>query len=98
MLYQIEESGYNALGVYEGESEEEALLNMFHDAGYTENQIWLEDGELSFCSNEMKEICGTTSNYIIGPWKDLHKSLQVEKWKELEQSDYRNTDCCFLFN
>ena len=86
MFYQIEVSGYNPLGVYEGESEEEALLNMFHDAGYTENQIWLEDGELSFCSEEMKEICGTTSNYIIDPWKDLHDSLRVKKMKRSEQS------------
>jgi len=79
MLYQIEVSGYNALGVYEGDSEEEALLNMYRDAGYTEDQIWLESGELSFCSEEMKEICGTTSNYIIDPRKDLPESLRVEK-------------------
>jgi len=79
MLYQIEVSGYNALGVYEGDTENEALLNMYRDAGYTEDQIWIEKDELSFCSEEMREISGTPSNYIIDPWKDLPESLRIEK-------------------
>jgi len=66
MFYQIEVSGYNALGVYEGDTEEEALLNMYRDAGYTENQIWIEEDELSFCSEEMRKSAEPPRTIVSG--------------------------------
>lgn len=52
-------------GDWEGSSKAEALLALHREAGYDENQVWLEDGELKFKNEEYKRLIGDTSDWQI---------------------------------
>ena len=52
-------------GQWSGDTPADALLALHREAGYDENQVWLEDGELQFKNEEYRRLIGDTSDWQI---------------------------------
>ena len=65
MKYQITSKASVDMGIFDGESPEEALLSMHRDARCGPAVVRIEDGRLVFGSDEDRELCGDVEDWII---------------------------------
>lgn len=65
MAYSIKTKKGLDLGVYKGDSPEQAFINLMRDGGYTEDQIWLEDNEVCYYGEDELLNCGRPEDYQI---------------------------------
>lgn len=56
--FEIKQPTNQSYGRWEGRSPARALLNMFRVAGYGENDVWIEDGELAFRNEDFRRVLG----------------------------------------
>jgi|TARA_R100001163_G_C5065178_1_gene203020 hypothetical protein len=59
--YLIQSLGGLSMGMWKGESPQEALLKFYRKRGYTKEAVWIEDGELAF-ADDVLDIFGSTPN------------------------------------
>jgi hypothetical protein len=59
--YFIQSLGGLSMGMWEGNTAQEALLEFYRKRGYTSEAVWLEEGQLSF-ADDVLDIFGNAPN------------------------------------
>lgn len=59
--YLIQTLGGMSMGMWKGNSPQEALLKFYRKRGYTNHHVWLEDGQLKF-GDDILDIFGSAQN------------------------------------
>lgn len=67
MNYSISSTQGVDFGTWKGDSKAEALLKNHREAGYDEDEVWLEDGELKFKNEEYRQLIGDVSDWHVDP-------------------------------
>jgi|15BtaG_2_1085339.scaffolds.fasta_scaffold00558_27 hypothetical protein len=64
--YQVSANSGNIMGTYEGNTPAEALLLCHRDAGYGEDQVWLDkDGGIVFIDEDTRILCGDLNDWFV---------------------------------